>query len=86
MASLATRPRKDVRGFVAFRFVAWLRGYIMAQSYIAQCCAGINLWPDAVHQASQYSSNLFIMIQYGYRCGASMTQAVHHASIWFNTA
>ena len=49
---------------------------------IAQCCAGINLWPDAVHQASQYASNLCIMA----RCGTSMTQAVYHASLWLNTA
>ena len=42
---------------------------------------------DTVHQASQYSSiQLCIMIQYGYiyRCSASMTQAVHHSSIWLN--
>ena len=50
---------------------------------MAQCCAGINLLSDAVHQTSQYSSNLCIVCQKA-RCGASMTQAVNHASIWLN--
>ena len=39
-------------------------GIIMAQD-MAHCCTGINLWSDAVHQASQYGSNLWIMYQYG---------------------
>ena len=65
--SMHVHPRlNDVHNFLHQASV-WLT--VVHQAYlwhsIAQCCAGINLWPDAVHQASQYSSNLFIVIQYG---------------------
>ena len=49
---------------------------------MTQYYAGINLWPDDVHQASQCSSNLCIINMA--RCGASMTRAMHHASIRLN--
>ena len=44
---------------------------------MGQCCSGINLWSNAVHQASQYASCInmaqFVSINW------------HHASIWLST-
>ena len=52
---------------------------IIMQYYIAHCCSGFNLWPNVVHQASQYGANLHVhhVSEWLYRCGASLAQAVH---------
>ena len=45
---------------------------------------GINLWLDDVYQASQCGSNCALCTSKA-RCGASMTWAVHHASIIYGS-
>ena len=74
----AVHPRLNDVHQASVWFIGCVSGIKMAQ-----CCVAITLWPGGVHQTSQYSSNLCIMYQLVglYRCGASITQAVHQASM-----